>query len=113
MSPSEDAVTNVHACVEECGGEIEVIVEDRWPLLVTPDLTRGPFQSPVDVPPHPRPSVYTPVLQLGLTHGFPLQRTGIVLALLGFFVFPYEAEYCPFEVREELCCDLMGIAFRL
>ena len=29
----------------------------------------------------------------------------IVLAILGFLFFPYEVEYCTFEVCEELCWD--------
>ena len=32
----------------------------------------------------------------------------IVLTILGFFVFPYEVEYCSFEVCEELCWDYDG-----
>ena len=32
----------------------------------------------------------------------------IVLAILGFFVFPYEGEYSSFKVYEELYWDFVG-----
>ena len=31
---------------------------------------------------------------------------GIVFCYPGYFVFPYEADYCSFKVCEELCWDI-------
>lgn len=44
-------------------GELDIMVEDRWPVLFTPDLTPGPFLYPVYVLLHPRPSVCSPTLE--------------------------------------------------
>ena len=59
---------------------------------------------------------YSSVAVLDVRDGDTSKSSFIVqdyLSFPGYFVFPYEVEYCSFKACEELCWDFEGIALSL